>query len=560
MIKLSEENAKKIQRRFFDLDATAAEWIPKWQEIAKYLAPTRGLFDGLPNKPNKVEASVIIDSRPSIALRTLSANLSSGINPPAKRWFKIGLNNKALEKVHSVKAWLALVEDIFYAIFDKSNYYSAVGVEYEETPCFGTGAMLIEEDFKDVIRCRAFTIGEYRIGLGSGNRVNAFSRTFWLPVIELVKEFGEGNVSMAVQAMYKNGDTETQVKCCMLIEPNDDRVVGMVDNKNMPYRCVYWEDGKLQECALRITGYHEFPVVVPRWKTNNSSAIYGYSPAWEALGDIKMLQKIHHRKLLAIEQQVNPTLQKDANVDDDLSYIPGEVVNYKGTDGSGGVRRAFEVNLNLADITAEIAEVENRIDEAFYRNLFMMVAELTGQPRTATEINVRQQEKLGALIHVLQGFKEDLNDPLFERVFNICARTGLLPPPPDELRNEDYHIKYTSTLAQAQKMSGTSALDQLMAFTAGLMQSFPEVRDIIDPDKVLINYSDMVGAPADILRDESVVANTREQRAQAQQQQALEAKIAESAKPAKDLSETKIGEGNTALDEVLGGGMPLGVQ
>ena len=65
-------------------------------------------------------------------------------------------------------------------------------------------------------------------------------------------------------------------------------------------------------------------------------------------------------------------------------------------------RPAIDVRLDLGALAADIAEVQGRIKEAFYANLFLMMAESDRREITAREIDERREEKMLMLGPVLR--------------------------------------------------------------------------------------------------------------------------------------------------------------
>ena len=89
-----------------------------------------------------------------------------------------------------------------------------------------------------------------------------------------------------------------------------------------------------------------------------------------------------------------------------------------------------DVRLDLGALAADIAEAQGRIKEAFYANLFLMLAESDRREITAREIDERREEKMLMLGPVLERLHDELLQPLVARVFRIMARNGLIPRPP----------------------------------------------------------------------------------------------------------------------------------
>jgi len=198
-----------------------------------------------------------------------------------------------------------------------------------------------------------------------------------------------------------------------------------------------------------------------------------------------------------------------------------------------------------------INETRQAIDKTFYVDLFLMIAQIDKGQMTAREIVERHEEKLLMLGPVLERLEGELLDPLIDRTFKIMLRTGVVPPPPEEIQGEDMKVEYISMLAQAQKMVGTTAIEQTISFVGNMMDAFPEIKDAVDADEAIIEYGDLMGIPSKIIRSKDEIMAIREERQKAEQAAQTAAVMPQMVEGAKKLSETELGK-NSALDALLG--------
>jgi len=556
MNETKEKVGKKLERKEFERRVNAMKnefqsWVSTGKDIKAYINPTRGFFDDQPNKGQAIDHKTMLDSYPRRCVRILAAGMTSGLTSPSRPWFRLGVDDPALMELDSVKLWLDEVQERMMNVFSRSNVYGVLNSVYEEVASFGTAAAILLEDPETVIRGRNFTYGEYWLSIGPDGRVNGFARRYWLTVGQLVKEFGIDNVSPSVKASYENSkDIDKWVAVIHLIEENDDRIPDKADFKNMPYRSIQWEEGSPQDCFLRVGGYESFPVLGPRWQITTTADVYGKAPGWDALGDSKMLQKMQRKKLLGLDKIVDPPVQKDGMVSGEVNTLPGGVTTSSANVPNAGVRPVYQVQIDLNALEASISTTKEAIGSTFYTDLFLMLMTMDRKQITAREVAERHEEKLLMLGPVLECLESELLDPLIDRTFTIMLRLGLIPEPPPELGGQDVKVEYISILAQAQKMVGTTAIEQVCGFAAQLAGVAPSVLDKIDFDEALETYAEMVGIPARLLRSAQAVAAIRQAKedAQLRMQQAQSGMIA--AEGAKKLSEAKIGQ-NSALDAVI---------
>jgi hypothetical protein len=544
---------KPFEDRYKALEQEAQSWSPAWRDIKKYLVPTRGSFDDeQPNQGKKIDHTVILDGHASRAVNALSSGMTSGLTSPSRPWFKLGLADAELADFDPVKEWLDIVQDRMMAIFAKSNIYGALPSVYAETASFGTGSVFITEDRMDVIRARVYTSGEYFLGCGPDGRVNAFARKFKMTVGQIVKQFGEDAISTNVKTAWQQKKADQWFSLIHLIEENDKRVPNCPFAAGMPYRSLYWEAGSPPDTFLRLGGYQEFPVLAPRWQTTTTADVYGRSPGWDCLGDVRMLQKMKRDSLAALDKVVDPPVQADGSAADQVNLLPGGVTRSSSVAPNAGVRPVYQVNPDFNAIGQMIQETKQAINESFYKDLFMMIAQADRPNMTAREIVERHEEKLLMLGPVLERLESELLDPLIDRTFNIMMRMGVLPTPPEELQGQDIKVEYISMLAQAQKMVGTTAIEQTVAFVGNLAAAKPDVLDKLDADEAVDAYAEALGVPPKVIVSKEKVIAIRDKKAQEANAAQAAATLPALVTGAKTLSETKVGQ-NSALDALLSG-------
>lgn len=350
-------------------------------------------------------------------------------------------------------------------------------------------------DFKDVIRHYPLTAGEYAIATDNRRDVCTIYREWDMTVSQVVREFGLENCSRTVQNMFKNGGKGLDEWITIIhgIEPRYDRDHSKRDNRNMPWKSIYFEAGGDDGKVLRESGFKEFAGIVPRWSVTGNDT-YGYSPAMEALGDVKQLQHEQLRKAEAIDYKTKPPLLLPTSLmNQQVNRFPGGISFADLPQGSAGVQSLYNVNLDLGHLLNDIQDVRERINGTFFADLFLMLANDQRSGTTATEIAERHEEKLLMLGPVLERLHNEMLDPMVNICFNHLLEGNLLPPPPEELEGMDLQVEYVSTLAQAQRAVGVQSIDRLLGTVGAIAGLKPEVIDKIDGDQLIDAYSDMLG-------------------------------------------------------------------
>ncbi|MDR1514080.1 MAG: head-tail connector protein [Synergistaceae bacterium] len=548
---------KKYILRFDRMKAERENMLPIWRDISDYIAPHRGLFDDTQPNQGKRENDYMIDPTPLRALGTLQAGMQGGLTSPSRAWFQLTLSDPELASVPSVMMWLDDVQEVISNVLSQSNIYNCLHGLYGEIGAFGIGAMFVDEDDKEVVNGKLLTAGEYFVSFDAKGIPDGFGRYLWMTVEQMAGEFGKENLSERVRGMVNAKRGQEWVKVCHLICPDKEK------ETRFPYVSLYWEDG--QRHSLSMRGYEEFPVMIPRWEPIGSD-FYGYGPGWLALGESKTLQAMREDYMVAQKMNIQPPVVLPMSAAGDRMQLYPGAVNY-ASDPANIARPVYQIQPDIPGQMQAIADSRQLINQIFYTDLFLMIAATEdGRQWTATEANIRQQEKLQMMGPVTERLEHELLNPLIGRSYMICQRRGMIPAPPEELQGKAVKIEYVSMLALAQKASAMGSIDRMMALIAGLAGMNPEVIDKLDADEVLDQFVKLSAIPAVLIRQDEQVAAIREQR-QAQQEQAQAmmqaqalAQAAESGAGAvKDLSTSPI-QGGSVMDAMFnqqGGGSSM---
>ena len=546
-----------MDARLTALESERWSWWAMWGQVARVFLPRRYRWLVLANdwqiRGSNINAA-IMDNTGTQALKTLYAGLMGGLTDPSSQWFSLTLPDADLAESAPVKLWLDEVRVRLLRIMSESNFYTSIGVMFQDLSAFGTAAMIIYEDFLNVIHCFNPCMGEFYLAQNARLEVDTMFRKLTYSARQQAQAFGENKLSEGVQNLLRTGRGAQDQEAVIGhgIFPNDDPG-GPKANGKLPWREVYWQIGASGDEVLQERGFHEFPAICPRWETA-ANDVYGRSPCMDALGDQKQLQVEQKRKGQAIDKMVNPPLLASSQLrNEPMSMLPGGVTF--ATNIEQGAKPVYEVNPQLAPMLEDIKEVQGRIENALFVPLFLTLKGLSQTTeRTATEIIQRKQEMLLQLSPMLERVFSEALDPAVRRIAKIAARAGLLPPMPSEMRGHSVEIQYTSALAIAQRGAGTTGIERLVGFVGSIAGVHPEVADKVNFLETVDQYNDLLGNSPKLLNPDSVVAMRAKQRA-AQQESVAQAQQAMAlAKGAKTLSDTQTGAGQNALQMILGGG------
>ncbi|ENL0638306.1 phage tail protein [Klebsiella variicola] len=551
----AETLKEQLQKQQAQLTNDRSSFDPHWRELSDFINPRGSRFLVTDVNRDDRRNTKIVDPTATLAARTLSSGMMSGITSPARPWFKLATPDPDMMDYGPVKLWLEVVQRRMNEVFNKSNIYQSLPLLYASLGNYSTGAMAVLEDDSDVIRTMMFPIGSYYMANSARGSVDTCFRKFSMTVRQLVMEFGLNNVSDSVKSMWDSGNYESWIEVIHAVYPNIDRDTAKLNSKNKPVKSVYYEVGGDSDKLLRESGFDEFPIMAPRWEVNGED-VYGSScPGMIALGQVKALQLEQKRKSQLIDKATNPPMVGPSSLRNQrVSLLPGDITYIDQVTGQDGFKPAYLVNPNTADLLADIQDTRQIINSAYFVDLFMMLQNINTRSMPVEAVIEMKEEKLLMLGPVLERLNDECLNPLIDRTFSIMARKNLLPPPPDVLQGMPLRIEYISVMAQAQKSIGLSSLSSTVGFIGQLAQAKPEALDKLNVDQAIDAFAEMSGVSPTVIVPQEQVEQVREQRAQQQQQQQMVAMGMAAAQGAKTLSEAQTADPSvlTALSNAAG--------
>ena len=554
---------KRYLQRLAALQAEQESWKPHWSDLSEYVLPRSTRIRSKERNRGTKLNDKIINNTATRALGVLSAGMMAGITSPARPWFRLTTPDPSIAEVEAVKGWLHLVEERIRQAIAKSNLYNILPLVYQALGLHGTAVAVVDEDEEDTLRGYSLAIGTYYLANSARMQVDTLYRELRMTTAQLVEKFGHENCSETVRRQYDQGEYDTWHDVVHVIEPNRSREPERKDYRGKRWRSCWFEaTGSDSLGFLREGGYDEKPFIAVRWDLTEGD-VYGRSPGMDALGDIKALQLFEKRKAQLVGKIVNPPMKGPSSLRNQrTSLLEGDITYLDPTAAGATFEPAVVINpAAIPAVGEEIQRHEQRINAAFYADLWLMMAQSDRRQITATEIEERHEEKMLQLGPVLERVMDELLDPLIDIVFSILWNSGRIPPPPQELQGvADLKVEYISIMAQAQRMLGIVGVDRLASFVGSLVAVKPDVVDKLNADQMVDEYAAMLGTKPDLVNSDDRVAEMRDARNQAAAQQAQMEQMTVAAQGAKTLSETDTGTDN-ALTQLMGamGGLAGGV-
>jgi len=502
-----------IRKRLDKLEADRGTWESHWQEILDYVMPRKAEITFLRSRGEK-RTEVLFDSTAITANNLLAASLQGTLTLPSLPWFSLKLRDDDANKVRDIQIWLEDTARRMYAVFNESNFNTEVHEMYLDLCSVGTSAIFVEEANEGFLQgglhFNTLHIAEYFIQENSTGRVDTLYRKYKMTARQAVQEFGEKNIGTKIKEAVK-AKPDTQFNFIHAVEPTPDyeRSVGMKAKTKLPFHSchVCFED----KMVVRVGGYNEFPYLVPRW-SKATGEIFGRSPSYNALPDIKTLNKAVEIGLKAWAKAIDPPLLvTDDGVIGRVRMTPAGITVVR----SDTAIKPLQIGSNWQITDLKENQLRTAIRQAYYSDQLQLQE---GPQMTATEVQVRYELMQRLLGPTLGRFQTEFLNPLIERVFGIMMRADALMPRPSEMEGRNMDIEYVGPLARSQRMEEAIAVERLYQLAMQVVQVDPTVMDVINHEQAIRMRATLLGVPKTVLRGEDEVAEIREQRAAAQQQ------------------------------------------
>ncbi len=508
-----EEKFNYIKKRINQMEGSRGTWEDHWQEILDYVMPRKADITLKRTKGEK-RAEILFDSTAITASNLLAASLQGTLTSPSLQWFNIKLKEEQLNQDRGVQLWLEDCSKRMYEVFNETNFNSEVHEMYLDLVTIGTGALFVEEGNKGFVESKihfnTMHIAEYYIQENVQGYVDTLYRRYKLSARQAVQEFGEDNLGEKVLKAAKE-KPDKMFNFIHAVEPLEDyeRALGKATTKLPFHSCHVCEEDKM---IVRGGGYNEFPYLVPRW-TKATGEIFGRSPSYNALPDIKTLNKAVEIGLKAWAKAIDPPLLvQDDGVIGRVRMTPGGITVVR----NDSAIKPLQIGSNWQITDMKENQLRTAIRQAYYSDQLQLQE---GPQMTATEVQVRYELMQRLLGPTLGRFQSEFLNPLIERVFNIMFRANALAPVPEIAEGQSLQVEFIGPLARSQRMEEAVAVERLYQLGMQLAQADPNILDLFDNDTAIRLRAELLGVPKTVLRGPAEVEQMRRQRAQQQEMQ-----------------------------------------
>ena len=502
--------ADEIVRRWDKLDGDRGNFKTQWQEIADYMIPRKASIV-TQSSPGAKRTSKIYDGTAIRSLRILANGLYGHMTSPSAPWFELTVKNPGLKAIDTVKDWLRETSQRMQNAINNSNFGMGSHEVYTDLGAFGTACMYADLGRDTLLNFQSVPLAEVCIAEDYTGKVDTVYRLIKLTARQCIQQFGNKCSDDVKKSVADGKDPDKLFEVIHAVYPRTDRERGKIDKKNKLYASIYVE--KEQKNILSEEGYDRFPYLVPRWE-KDSGEVFGRSPGMDALPDVKMLNLMKKDYLRAIQKMIDPPLMvSDENKMRSMRTTAGSIIYYR----SGGEKpESLKTGGDYQIAVDYEARIQEAIREAFYADLFMLLAQKPQNQMTATEVLERVEEKLVLLGPTMGRLQAEFYNPLLECVFGAMWEVGMIPPIPNELAGAGLQVEYISKLALAMRKFETDAMMKLVQFTGPMIQIDPSVVDNFNLDAAARGGAERFGLPTEWMRPMAKVRQIRDQRARAQ--------------------------------------------
>jgi hypothetical protein len=493
------------------------EWA--WRDIADYILINKTGIDDT-TSPGRKRTTKLFDATATRALKRLASMMHGSLTSSSLTWFKLRMRDGQLNRIKRVRLWLEDAGDLMLQEFGNSNFSSEAQEIYTDLIGFGTAALFSEESAVKApgifpgMNFISIPVGTFVIDEAPDGKADVLFRWLKMNAWAIQRRFPAATLPEDIK---RDADKkkDTQYEIIHGIFPREGGVSApSADVKTLPYASMYI--CKKNKTILKESGYHEFPVQVPRW-SKLSGEVYGRGPSHETLPDIKTLNKAVELSLKAFGKAIDPPMKArhDGIVGGEVRLTAGGITYVTEMDAL----EALELGSKWDVVKFKIEDLRDSIERSYLTDHI----QLKDSPQmTAEEVRTRQEQMIRLLGPTLGRMESEFLNPLIQRTFNVMYRAGVIPKPPAEVLDSiargagEIDIEYTGPLSRGQRINEVYAIERIYQLAQPIATVNPGVLDVIDADEAIRVAGEVLGAPERVVRDEKKVAAIREDRAEAQ--------------------------------------------
>lgn len=511
-----------------------------WDQISRYVIPRIDDFI-TKSSPGVRKEQHVYDSTAQQALPAFAAAVESLLTPRMAKWHHMRPANPALAADEEVVRYCEGIRDLLFRsrYGGRANFASQASECYVNLGAFGTMGLFVEDALSRGVQYQAIPLSELFIEENAWGFVDTVHRVYTLTARQAFQRWGEALPEKVRDAAKKEPEREYEFIHC--VYPNDDLVYDARDYRGMAYVSV--DICKTEKQILTKGGFRTMPYIVARYFTA-AREVYGRSPAWDALADIKTLNEMSKTGLRYGQLVADPPwITADVDSASPFSMRPGAInAGYMNERGEM-LAKSLAPNGDPRFSLEMMDQRRQAVNRAFLVTLFQILVETPEM--TATEVVYRAQEKGALLAPTVGRLIAEFLAPLIARELDILSTSGViedvLGPPPEALvmAGGRLDIEYDSPLTRMQKSEETAGILRVLETATPLAQIDPTILQSIDTNFTLRALRDGYGAPVGMIRSAEQMAAIEQQNADREAAAALMQAAPIAADTAKTVAETQ---------------------
>jgi len=474
-----------------------APWDSWWQSIKEVVDPQNAYITrtaiGIPaDDMVRIHDTTVIESAEGLA------NMMTAQLTPAGQQFLIWTPTFEFDRDEQVIEWYAECSYRAMKLVNQSNFATLMAQVNNDRATVGTGMLLCYETGNRLapFRFRHHPIGSYTFNEDLDGVADAIRIKFQATAAQLIKQFPKGKFGSNVNKALANAQERSTKKFTIwhIVKPREERTPGYMDSTNMPYmECYLCEED--QNC-IEETGQYEFIGMVSRFQKGLDGSVWGVSPVRKAMPAIAQANFMQEQLDLLLDLQVNPRVLAEAGMVGEIDMRPGAktLVRAGGLATTNGGVREWLTGGNYPLGKDRIADKQNQIRKLFYHGMWADLARVEKE-MTAEEVRAIQNQSEMLFVGVNARFEADQNPMLGRRVFGICLRAGIFPPPPAQLIRDS--------------PDGQTVPDPLVSFQTNLSRVLQR-KVVENSDMFLTRLANIAQYDRDVLDEFDLAVHTRE--------------------------------------------------
>lgn len=588
------DRAKDAQKYLQILAEQRLPWEPMIDNLIAYVNHGRRSIQDRDLWPGNPTGMEIYDDTAMLARNLLTDGMVGYLCSRNQPWFVLEIpgklnfprsggmrawSGKRVDEYPQVQKWLQDCQTVMYSAFNRSNFYDIATEFISDGATCGTAHLLTEEDV--ATGTIVFTVPHFRqcfIATNRFGKVDTNFRVYKMTLRQFVQKFGLEQMKKADDNFERDYKSNMYAEREVLhaVYPRKDYNPERIDAKGKKWESiwVYNKGGFVLNSSasqqnstdegvtmLGEGGYDSMPILTWRWRVN-SDEVYGRGPAHDSWISIALANQMGRTNIITGQKTAEPPLVAYSDLRGQIQRGPNGITFVESNRGDMRARMPQMLSTGVQGLPFNL-EYQQRvgqiINQHFHTDVFMLMSQLAqakASERMVTEqIFELMNEKAAILGTRVGNLQSEAFDPLISRVYDIEARAGRIPEPPDILRTAMHagvNIQYMGPLAQAQiRLSKVRSIQSGIALFQQITQFDPIAIHVVDTDQMIREVADATGFPESCLRDPQAIVKIRqlaEQQRQQQQQIENAPKIAKAAALA-----GKGTEPNSPLKMLLGG-------